>query len=802
MGTKKNFLDANGNIIEDQLCVEDDSHGLMCPEDRIKLDGIAENANNYTHPSYTARSAGLYKVTVDGTGHVSAVTAVAKADITGLGIPGSDTNTHYTTKIYAGVSGTASNSTATSPYVKVADDSTYRNQIRLIGAGATTVTSDASGNITITSTDTDTNTDTKVTSVENHYTPAADSSAALSVDASSSTAATWGTTNLVTGVNLQRDAKGHVTGVTVDSIKMPANPNSDTNTAHSHSAGVGLVGSGNAGISGTYTYKAKLRSETALTVDSAAATTTSGRVYPVAVDKTGYLAVNVPWTDTNTDTDTKNTAGSTDSSSKLFLIGATSQAANPQTYSHDTAYVGTDGCLYSGGSKVAIDSAKLDKLTYEWNKQYNAGGTAGYLLIGSFPMYDSNLTIDIDSTTTTTYHGTVIIATQNVSETSIGSAHTITVYGDPTGAISSAIRVVWNSGSRNYNVYFVPSTWSKNLIHIRAIGNYLENTDTSKICTQFTTGTAPATTSGLTVTNALTSNFNKYTHPTTSGNKHIPSGGSSGQILRWSADGTAAWGADNNTTYGVVSTTADGLAPKRDGSTTKFLRADGTWAVPPDTNTVYTHPSHTAVTGVPTANATPGFGGTFSVNQITNNNLGHVTGNTSRTITIPSTLSNGTGTAGLIKTTSTVTSNSGYTACPVISGVPYYKDTNTVYTHPSYTARTGVPTANATLSHGGTFTVTQPVCDATGHITAMNTRTYTLPADNNTDTKVTNTLATTTKAYVTGTSTASTNTGTQIFDTGVYLDTTAGRLTATSYKVGNAVLSYDSTNTALVISFV
>jgi len=53
-----------------------------------------------------------------------------------------------------------------------------------------------------------------------------------------------------------------------------------------------------------------------------------------------------------TDNDTKNTAGATDSSSKLFLIGATSQAANPQTYSHDTAYVGTDGCLYSGGTKV------------------------------------------------------------------------------------------------------------------------------------------------------------------------------------------------------------------------------------------------------------------------------------------------------------------------------------------------------------------------------------------------------------------------------------------------------------------
>ena len=70
-------------------------------------------------------------------------------------------------------------------------------------------------------------------------------------------------------------------------------PWTDTNTSHSHFAGVGLVGSGSAGTSGTYTYKAKLRSETALTVDSTAATA-SGKVYPVAVDKSGYLSLNVP----------------------------------------------------------------------------------------------------------------------------------------------------------------------------------------------------------------------------------------------------------------------------------------------------------------------------------------------------------------------------------------------------------------------------------------------------------------------------------------------------------------------------
>ena len=62
--------------------------------EKEKLEGIEENANNYTHPSYTPKSSGLYKVTVDNTGHVSDATAVAKADITALGIP--STNSTYT----------------------------------------------------------------------------------------------------------------------------------------------------------------------------------------------------------------------------------------------------------------------------------------------------------------------------------------------------------------------------------------------------------------------------------------------------------------------------------------------------------------------------------------------------------------------------------------------------------------------------------------------------------------------------------------------------------------------------------
>lgn len=86
------------------------SHGLMPKADKIKLDGIAEGATLvaasstnghisingtstkvYQHPTYTAQDAGLYKITVDGTGHVSVATAVTKGDITALGIPASDT---------------------------------------------------------------------------------------------------------------------------------------------------------------------------------------------------------------------------------------------------------------------------------------------------------------------------------------------------------------------------------------------------------------------------------------------------------------------------------------------------------------------------------------------------------------------------------------------------------------------------------------------------------------------------------------------------------------------------------------
>ena len=62
----------------------------------------------------------------------------------------------------------------------------------------------------------------------------------------------------------------------------------------------------------------------------------------------------------------------------------------------------------------------------------------------------------------------------------------------------------------------------------------------------------------------IAKNANNYVHPTTPGNKHIPSGGSTGQVLKWSADGTAVWGTDNNTTYTNATTSKAGLMSATD----------------------------------------------------------------------------------------------------------------------------------------------------------------------------------------------------------------------------------------------
>ena len=98
----KNVLTANEKTVATSLSGLNNRLSVLENAGLTKVEKSAVNGNIkingtetkvYTHPSYTAKASGLYKITTDATGHVSAATAVGKADITALGIPAKDTVT-------------------------------------------------------------------------------------------------------------------------------------------------------------------------------------------------------------------------------------------------------------------------------------------------------------------------------------------------------------------------------------------------------------------------------------------------------------------------------------------------------------------------------------------------------------------------------------------------------------------------------------------------------------------------------------------------------------------------------------
>lgn len=155
-----------------------------------------------------------------------------------------------------------------------------------------------------------------------------------------------------------------------------------------------------------------------------------------------------------------------------------------------------------------------------------------------------------------------------------------------------------------------------------------------------------------------------------------PAAGAQAKYLR--GDGT--WQTPPNTTYsnmgGATSSAAGsaGLVPApAAGKQASFLRGDGTWVVP--TNTTYAK-ANTTTLGLVMIGYTEN-GKNYPVELDSSGKM---------YVNVPWTDTNTTygvvganGSTGLVKNGSTVTSASGYTACPIVGGIPYYKDTNTTY---------------------------------------------------------------------------------------------------------------------------
>lgn len=137
---------------------------------------------------------------------------------------------------------------------------------------------------------------------------------------------------------------------------------------------------------------------------------------------------------------------------------------------------------------------------------------------------------------------------------------------------------------------------------------------------------------------------------------------------------------DTNTTYTNMGAATASVAGKAGlvpapaaGKQTSFLRGDGTWVVP--TNTTYAK-ANTTTLGLVMIGYTEN-GKNYPVELDSSGKM---------YVNVPWTDTNTTygvvganGSTGLVKNGSTVTSASGYTACPIVGGIPYYKDTNTTY---------------------------------------------------------------------------------------------------------------------------
>lgn len=65
----------------------------MSSADKAKLDGIEAGANNYTHPVYEAKQAGLYRISVDNTGHVATADKMTSEELAAEGVSPAD-HTH------------------------------------------------------------------------------------------------------------------------------------------------------------------------------------------------------------------------------------------------------------------------------------------------------------------------------------------------------------------------------------------------------------------------------------------------------------------------------------------------------------------------------------------------------------------------------------------------------------------------------------------------------------------------------------------------------------------------------------
>ena len=209
---------------------------------------------------------------------------------------------------------------------------------------------------------------------------------------------------------VELDSEGHL------AVVVPWTDN-NTNTAHAHTAGIGLKVDGNGGVSGTTTYKAALKSETKNTAEAG-----TGKLYAVEADANGNLAVNVPWTDNNTTSFTIS-AGATDDDVVVL-----------------TGKPGTNGVSYD--AKHAKKGPSATYTSANATTEIKGSGGSGVIKV-------PQITVDTYGHVTAAADESVTITLPTVSKSAVGLGSVVNAGQDATPTANST-NYVTSGGVKTY----------------------------------------------------------------------------------------------------------------------------------------------------------------------------------------------------------------------------------------------------------------------------------------------------------------------------------------------------------------
>ena len=563
----------------------------------------------------SAFSSGLYKITTNSEGHVTAASAVAKSDITALGIPAQDTvYTHPSSGVTAGtyksvtvnaqghVTG-GSNPTTLSGYgiTDAAAKGHDHTVSQISDLTATAAELNIMDGVTATTAEINKLDGLTSTTAELNYTDGVTSNIQTQLNGKQATitggATTIASSNLTASRALVSDSSGKVAVSAVTSTELgyldgvtsniQTQLNGKSASSHTHN----YAGSASAGGAAATATKLATARTVAVSGDVVGSASFDGSANAsIKAVRRGCIVGQSTSTTTN----------------PYYKVASASVSA---TYTDYSITFKVSACYGDSNTKLGIltahfrtnSSGYLDNAQLTW--EYAAGGidTSKFMLAyntGASPtvvelwaVCDSayqQLHFDVISEGTRAARSTglwTLYSTVSAgSQSGVTSGYTTktstlaTLKNNTSGNASTATKATNDGSGQN-----IADTYIKALSVSGKVITYTKGDgDTGTITTQDTNTTYSAMTgatssaagaSGLVPAPAagkqasflrgdgtwVVPTNTVYTHPTTAGNKHIPAGGSSGQILRWSADGTAVWGSDNNTTYSNATQSSAGL---------------------------------------------------------------------------------------------------------------------------------------------------------------------------------------------------------------------------------------------------